>query len=382
MTVPFLRLSPWAHPKRLEAPSLYDSRTDDLYELDDAGFALLRRCDGSRTLKELAPDPDFLATCLGDGLLELAEAPVPRRLPPDAPAPRPSLRYLELQLTRRCNLACRHCCLGPAESADLPLDGALSALAQLEEAQGLRALLTGGEPLLYPWFWDLDERLPDLALRLVLLTNGTLLTPPVARRLHVHEVQVSLDGLEDAHDRLRGPGTYRRARAALEALAEAGVPASVATMVHRANLGDFDALARELEDLGVREWGIDVPCAAGNWSASPEGAVSPEEAAPCLAHAFGGSYHGGGSRSGCGEHLAAVTPDGTVLRCGFFPNEPLGSVAEGLRAAWGRRRPWDLGGSRCAACEAFDECGGGCRYRAGAAAAPDPFLCAAYGVGE
>lgn len=378
--MPYLRLSRSAHPKRLETPCLYDASTDDLYELNEEAYAFLRRCDGTRTVVDLGPDAEFLAFCTEEGLLQLSDVPAPRALPPDAPAPTPSLRYLELQLTSRCNLRCAHCCLGAPSTTDLPLPSALDALRQLEEIQGLRALLTGGEPLLYPWFWELNEHLPALALRTALLTNGTLITPDAARRLRVDEVQVSLDGLEAAHDRLRGPGSHRRARAALEALAAAGVAVSVATMVHRANLGDFDAMARELEALGVREWGIDVPCVAGSWSGDAEWAVTPEEAAPCLAHAFGGSHHGAAGRAGCGEHLATLTPEGTLLRCGFFPEAPLGHLASGLRTAWSRRAAWPLEGSRCAACEAFPECGGGCRYRAGGGAGPDRVMCAVYEV--
>lgn len=375
----FLRLAPGVFPKWLEEPHLYDSRSDELYELSGEAYSLLLRCDGTQTAGELRPESEFLASCLGDGLLELSREPKPVRLPPSLAAPVPSLRYLELQLTSRCNLACAHCCLGPASSDDLPLEQALSALRQLEAAQGLRVLLTGGEPLLHPGFWELNERLPDHALRFVLLTNGTLLTPEAARRLRVHEVQVSLDGLEPGHDVLRGAGSYRRARQGLLVARDAGLAVSVATMVHRGNTGDFAAMARDLEALGVREWGIDVPCRAGRWAGQADLEVSPAEAAHCLAFAFGGSYHGEGSGEGCGSHLATVTPRGEVLRCGFFPDEPLGTLEEGLETAWARRRPWDLSGSACAGCEALAECGGGCRYRAGGASAPDPVMCAAFG---
>ncbi|MBI5017855.1 MAG: radical SAM protein [Deltaproteobacteria bacterium] len=377
---PFLRLAPWAHPKQLETPCLYDARNDDLYEVNDEGFRFLRQCDGSRRTADLAPDPEFLGTCREEGLLEELGEPAPRALAPDAAAPTPSLRYLELQLTSRCNLACAHCCLGPSGTEDLPLPSALSALQQLEEMQGLRVFLTGGEPLLHPSFWELHERLDGFALRTVLLTNGHLVTPGVARRLRVHEVQVSLDGLEAGHDLLRGAGSYAKARSGLLALRDAGMPVSVATMVHRGNLGAFEAMAQDFEELGVREWGVDVPCRAGRWVSRDDLAVTPGEAAPCLGYAFGGSYHGQGSRDGCGLHLATVAPGGQVLRCGFFPEEPLGSLQEGLRAAWGRRKAWRLEGSRCAGCDVFGECGGGCRFRAGGEADPDPVLCAAYGV--
>jgi radical SAM protein with 4Fe4S-binding SPASM domain len=376
----YLRLAEGVHPKRLEQPCLYDARTDDLYELNDEGYAFLVRCDGTRTALELAPEPEFLETCLQNELLERRKAPTSRRLAPDRPAPDPSLRYLEIQLTGRCNLSCAHCCLGPPSNDELSLDRALDALGQFEALQGLRVLLTGGEALLHSRFLDLNDRLGDYALRFVLLTNGTLLTAKTAQRLRVQEVQVSLDGSERGHDLLRGEGSYRKARAGLLAAREAGVAVSVATMVHRGNLGQFEEMARDFETLDVREWGIDVPCVAGRWVGRDDLAVTPEEAAPRMAHAFGGSYHGKGSDTGCGLHLATVTPRGEILRCGFYPESPLGALEEGLDVAWSRRRPWDLSGTRCAGCDAFCDCGGGCRYRAGSPDAPDLVMCAAHGI--
>jgi MoaA/NifB/PqqE/SkfB family radical SAM enzyme len=67
-------------------------------------------------------------------------------------------------------------------------------------------MLSGGEPLAWPQLWELNERLGEFALRIVLLTNATLLTRELAERLAVQEVQVSLDGLERGHDSLRGAG--------------------------------------------------------------------------------------------------------------------------------------------------------------------------------
>ena len=108
----------------------------------------------------------------------------------------PSLRYLELMLTESCNLRCRHCYLGEAGEQELPLAAVVQTLTEFQEMQGLRVLLSGGEPLLYSRWQELNERLPEFELRLVLLSNGLLLTDALIQGLNVHEVQLSLDGLE------------------------------------------------------------------------------------------------------------------------------------------------------------------------------------------
>ena len=52
------------------------------------------------------------------------------------------------------------------------------------------------------------------------------------KNLNVHEIQISIDGLEDAHDSLRGKGTFRIAIRSIELATESGFEVSVSTMVH------------------------------------------------------------------------------------------------------------------------------------------------------
>lgn len=375
----YVALADGCAPKRLEAPCLYNAATDELYELNEAGAEFIIRCDGARTLAELAPERDFLEFCLAEGLLELSPAPISRPLPPLSQAPRPSLRYLELQLTRRCNLRCRHCYLGEPRALDLPLEAAWRAATELERMQGLRVMLSGGEPLRWPHLNALNERLPELALRFVLLTNGHLLSPELAGLLKVQEVQVSLDGLERGHDTLRGAGSFRRALAGLEAARAAGKQVSVATMLHPAALPEMDGLARLLEGLEVFAWGIDVPVRCGRLAGAEDLWLSPEEAAPHLGRAFGGAYHGGSEGFACGLHLATLEPGGHLLKCGFHA-EPLGHLGEGLAACWARLAPLPLEGLECAGCEHLNECGGGCRFRAPSPLGRDPYMCALRGL--
>jgi MoaA/NifB/PqqE/SkfB family radical SAM enzyme len=156
-----------------------------------------------------------------------------------------------VHLTGRCNLACAHCYLGEARDVDLPVATCARLLEEFEAGGGLRLLLSGGEPLMHPGFWEINEMLPARDVRTVLLTNGTLIDAAAARRLKVHEVQVSLDGLEQSHDRLRGEGSFAEALAGLHAAREAGLPISVATTVNEWNAGEFDDLEQLVDSLDV-----------------------------------------------------------------------------------------------------------------------------------
>lgn len=371
-------LAPQAALKWLEVPAVYHIEQDDLYELDDESFAFLRTCaseNGGET-NDLA----FLDYCIAEGLL--TSEYVPSRRPPLMPSSSPSLRYLELQLTDRCNLRCRHCYIGNGRSQELPAERVQSVLRQFEEMQGLRVLLTGGEPLLHSRFDDINALLPDLALYSVLFTNGALLTPSRLKSLHVHEIQVSVDGMRDAHDALRGSGSWKHALRALRLAADAGFPIAVSTMAHRANRNDFEAMDKLFRDLGVREWNVDIPCAVGRLEDNKELALSPAEGGRYLAYGFGGGMHNSGSGSGCGRHLMAVLPDGKAAKCTFYGDRPVGAVTEGLRTCWERVMPVRLEELACS-CDHQEECRGGCRYRAERLDGPggrDLFRCHLYGV--
>ena len=122
-----------------------------------------------------------------------------------------TLRMVAWEVTRRCNLACIHC---RASSLCGPYQG------ELDTAQCLRLLdeitafsqpiiiLTGGEPLLREDIFDIADHGNRLGLRMVLATNGTLLTEEmVAKMLRagIRRVSVSLDGPDRrSHDAFRG----------------------------------------------------------------------------------------------------------------------------------------------------------------------------------
>ena len=231
--------------KWLETPSVYHIARDELYELDHEAFTLLRKCASQNG--GTVGDHDFLDDCLREGLLITDRVSASR--PPLTESPAPSLRYLELQITDRCNLRCKHCFIGEG-SSELSIHHVKDILQEFEEMQGLRVLITGGEPLLHSRLSELCAMLPDFSVRKILLTNGILLNNTRLKTLNVHEIQISIDGLERAHDSLRGDGAYKSAIRGLHSALDAGFEVSVSTMVHPGNLGDFDALERLFTDYG------------------------------------------------------------------------------------------------------------------------------------
>lgn len=153
-------------------------------------------------------------------------------------------KSLCLILTERCNLKCVMCDIGqknvcPSPEVTFPLVGTLTRGAETMTLADWRGvvddlvnrgwqpllLLTGTEPLLYPEVLELAEYILLKGLRLHLTTNGTLLARfaeglvDLAKRPDSLTVTVSLDGVGETHDAIRGvPGTFDRALAGLEAV--------------------------------------------------------------------------------------------------------------------------------------------------------------------
>ncbi|MCR5210064.1 MAG: radical SAM protein [Lachnospiraceae bacterium] len=175
----------------------------------------------------------------------------------------PILKQLFLELTLKCNEHCFHCgssCGGNLPDG-LPVEKYKSLLDEVKENFGTKALIavTGGEPLLYPDFFELMEYTQELGFKWGMTSNGTLITKEVAHHLKeagMKSISLSIDGLPETHDRYRGlKDAYKLGMEGIQNLIDEDCfNIMVTTVVNHENIDELDALFDVFDGMDINEW--------------------------------------------------------------------------------------------------------------------------------
>jgi len=180
---------------------------------------------------------------------------------------KPELRKLFLELTLACNEACFHCgssCTS-VRGEELTLEEYEDLLKQVKEDFDIKKMqlcITGGEPLLRRDFFAIMHMAKDLGYHWGMTSNATLIDQEMAGKLAeagMETISVSIDGLEQTHDRLRGlKGGYPRAMAGIQDLIDthAFQSVQVTTVVNHRNIDELDALFDIMDKLDIDSWRI------------------------------------------------------------------------------------------------------------------------------
>ena len=166
------------------------------------------------------------------------------------------LRIVAWEVTRSCNLNCVHCRassrFGPYPQK-LDTVKAKEVLDQIREVGKPIIILTGGEPLLRKDIFVLADYGTKKGLRMVMGTNGTLITPDITKKIQdsgIKRVSISLDGpTRESHDKFRQvDGAFDRAIKGISYLKEQGIEFQINTTITRYNLSELTGIF----DLTVR----------------------------------------------------------------------------------------------------------------------------------
>jgi MoaA/NifB/PqqE/SkfB family radical SAM enzyme len=154
--------------------------------------------------------------------------------------------------TNRCNLRCPYCGRWERPGQELTPDQWVAIIGELADLGCVRLSITGGEPLLFAGIEKLCSAAKGKRLRININTNGLLVEKkPEAIRM-ADSVTISLDGDKEAHDGVRGEGTYEGALRAAQAAREMGKDLSFYTVLSKRNLACLVHVADKAGELGGR----------------------------------------------------------------------------------------------------------------------------------
>jgi radical SAM protein with 4Fe4S-binding SPASM domain len=140
---------------------------------------------------------------------------------------------------------------------DLNVEECKSVIDQLVDFNTKTLSLAGGEPLLGQHIWDTLEYAKGKFKRLVLSTNGTLITSDIAKKLakHLTNVQVSVDGPDsESHDYVRGVGNFDKTMKAIHFLKDVGLLVDIRMTIYKETMSrihEFIDLTKKLELSGA-----------------------------------------------------------------------------------------------------------------------------------
>lgn len=150
--------------------------------------------------------------------------------------------FLAWQINSVCNLGCLHCCeeAGHHIPGEMTRDQTFNFLHQVREMCIPYVAISGGEPLLYPNFFEVAEFIRDGGASLKIETNGEFIDDDVVGRfagLSFRSVQISLDGATAAtHEVLRLKGNWEKSRRAVEKLVARSVTTEIVFVPTRFNI--------------------------------------------------------------------------------------------------------------------------------------------------
>ena len=160
--------------------------------------------------------------------------------------------------TQTCNLRCVHCY---AESECKQYENEMTtaqAKAMIDDLAAFGApvlLFSGGEPCVRPDLVELMHYARSAGMRVVISTNGTLITPDLAEQfaqVGLSYVGVSLDGCRQTHDRFRGvEGSFDRAIQGIRNAKAAGIKVGLRMTINRQNWQDINAIFDVMEAEGI-----------------------------------------------------------------------------------------------------------------------------------
>ncbi|MGL5126413.1 MAG: radical SAM protein [Fusobacteriaceae bacterium] len=168
------------------------------------------------------------------------------------------MEQIYLVLTERCNLKCKQCIRGEKENIDIPFDKIQNILKDISyNFPNSNLVLTGGEPTLHKNIFEIIEESSKYFNRVTLTSNGYTSfykNLDKIRNLDKIKIQISLDGNQELHNRIRGVDSYKEIFENISRILEKKISFTAATTVNKENYLTLKELYEDLLKVRVENW--------------------------------------------------------------------------------------------------------------------------------
>ncbi len=174
------------------------------------------------------------------------------------------------EITLACNLKCMHCGsrAGKARPSELTTEECIDVVRQLARLRVREVTVIGGEAFLRRDWLTIIQAISDHGMHPSMQSGGLALNEDrirAAKEAGLRSCGLSLDGLPELHDKLRGvKGSFDHAMRALRLLKKYEIPSSVNTQIGATTLPHLRELLHQIADAGARNWQIQLTVAMGN----------------------------------------------------------------------------------------------------------------------
>jgi len=325
----------------------------------------------------------------------------------------PPPRLVAWEVTRSCNLSCRHCRAAADKGpypGELSTEKCFQVIDEIAEVGRPIVILTGGDPMLRENIYEIARYGTDKGLKMVMSPCGTLLSDENAQKLKdagIDRISLSVDGATArTHDDFRRvEGAFEEVMKGIESARRAGIEFQINTTVTKVNIDELPDILQLAIDLGAVAFHpfLLVPPGRGkellqqelspeqyeetlNWVYDQQGSVPLEFKPTCAPHYYRilrQRAHADGLKvtpenfgmaaraKGClgGQGFCFISYQGEVRICGFLDVRCGNLKEQSFGEVWrespvfGEMRDLDGYHGRCGYCEYRRYCGG-CRARA------------------
>lgn len=251
------------------------------YPINSTGILILSLCDGTRTEEDIVEyvsdyyklekeqiEQDikqFLQKFVRQNIVRKSEClnkiNVDRRGKDNIILP----FQLSFEVTNQCQLKCKHCYneSGSKRNNEFEVYQIIDILKQYKKLGGTSVMLTGGELFLKKDIFELLKYVYGNFMKIVLLSNAYSMSDELLNLLETMKdkivIQVSLDGMEEQHDLIRGvSGAFRKTIENIKRLVKREIAVCIGATLNSSNMKDIEGIVKYAKELGCVSINIGV----------------------------------------------------------------------------------------------------------------------------